>query len=148
MRKKFVHHFVTESPVMCLNILFICFSTEVLHQVILETSWPVAEVAGTGKGIGNQGKLWKNPLLKSQTAPEQCYILYYWLCWESSSSFQQVSRWRPWFPQTEGAANRTPFHSICGKSTLQHCSRRHRCHLQGSQCKECTTSQRQGNRQI
>ncbi|PKK23674.1 eukaryotic translation initiation factor 4H [Columba livia] len=63
--------------------------------------------------------------------------------------FQQVSWWWPRSPQAaERAANRTPFHSVCGKPTLQHCSRRHRCHLQGSQCKECATSQRQGNRQI
>jgi len=34
---------------MYLNILCICFPIEVLHQVILERSWTVVEVAGAGK---------------------------------------------------------------------------------------------------
>lgn len=51
MRKKFVHHFGMEFTCNVLNTLFICFPTEVLHQVMLERSWPIVEVAGTGKGI-------------------------------------------------------------------------------------------------
>lgn len=98
----------------------------------------------TEQSCGKMGLQLKAAAGQGQAGPRSsCAVQLQALCFS-----QQVSwRW-PWFPQKQRAAHRTPFHSLCGKSALQHCPRRHRCHFQGSQHKERTTSQRQGNRQI